>query len=100
MITAKKNPDTKKILYLEGDVNYTLIHFYDGRSELSSHTLLRHQERLTGFVRISKKYLVNPGVVRCITPKGELQLLEGTRLVISRRKRTFVKAIFSNQKHV
>ena len=81
------------ILFLEGDINYTIIYLKGGSILVSSQTLMRHEEKFSGFVRISRKYLVNPmyslGLVRDENALF-LKVDSGEKLRISRRKIKYV----------
>ena len=82
------NPENK-IIYLEGIVNYTNIYFEEGRPHLSSYTLLRHQEHLGNFVRISRKHLVNPLFIKHKNLDLALPYIvlhNGEKLKVSRRR--------------
>jgi DNA-binding LytR/AlgR family response regulator len=82
------------ILYLEGNINYTLIHLYNGKIRLSPRTLLYHiQHSLNdSFVRIHRAYIVNKRYVKDtqeldIKHITHLFLKNETQLPVSRRKR-------------
>ena len=92
----KTLPERDNIAYLKGLQNYTELHFANGESMLPSYTLLYHQERLDGFLRVSKNHLVNPTFVAKINVLGstqEVQLKSGKRVKVSRRLRKLVKHI-------
>lgn len=82
------------ILYLEGNINYTLIHLQNGKVRLSPRTLLYHiQHSLNdSFVRVHRAFCVNkihvkdlqPIDIKCVT---HIFLKNGTQLSVSRRKR-------------
>lgn len=81
------------ILYLQGDINYTLIYYKSGKKELTSRTLLRYQESLDDFIRISRKHLVNPQYTVGLE-RGEnsmfIKVANNNKLKISRRKVKYV----------
>lgn len=82
-------PPENEILYLKGVVNYTEFHLKNGRKEISSFTLLRHQERHEQFLRVNKSHLVNPNcIVKIIVNRTfkELILNNGFRVKVSRRR--------------
>jgi DNA-binding LytR/AlgR family response regulator len=62
MTISKKNIP-HEIILLKGAENYTYIHLITGEKELSSYTLLRHEEKLKNFIRINRSYLVNPDFI-------------------------------------
>lgn len=81
-----KNED---IIFLSGIGNYTSIHFKDGSRFMSSYTLLRHEEKLPGFIRFNRKYLVNPEFIREYKSISDAQyviLRNGEQIKIPRRK--------------
>jgi DNA-binding LytR/AlgR family response regulator len=82
------------IIYLEGNINYTLIHLYNGKIRLSPRTLLYHiQHSLNdSFIRIHRAYIVNKKHIKDseisdIKHVTSLFLKDGTQLSVSRRKR-------------
>lgn len=86
-------PPENEILYLKGVVNYTEFHLKNGRKEISSFTLLRHQECHTHFLRVNKSHLVNPKFVNRILydgPQYEIELKNGLRLKVSRRRKYII----------
>lgn len=86
---AVKLPNPQDILFLRGDINYTEFHLVNGKKVVSSTTLLRHQERLDGFVRVSRKHLVNPKYIKEIRMEHKINfvvLQSGHELKISRRR--------------
>ena len=87
---AVKLPSPQDILFLRGDINYTEFHLVNGKKVVSSTTLLRHQEKLDGFIRVSKKHLVNPEYVLQIEiNQGIRQVLmfNGERISVARRRK-------------
>ena len=85
------------ILYLQGNVNYTLIHLYNGKVKISPRTLLYHiQHSLNdSFVRIHRAYCVNKRHVKDtqeldIKHITHLFLKDETQLPVSRRKRNSI----------
>lgn len=83
------NQNRANILFLEGDINYTIVHFKNGLTKTSCHTLIRHQEQLNSFIRMSKKHLVNPFHIKSYSKAGtyaQVQLKNGQNIPVSRRK--------------
>lgn len=83
-------PQSNEILFLRGDINYTEFHLVDGKKMVSSFTLLRHQERLDGFLRVSRKHLVNPEyVLQVEVNQGvrQILMLNGERISVARRRK-------------
>ncbi len=77
------------IMWLEGDRNYTYIHFCNGRKMIFSKTLQLIEAQLPNddFSRISKGATVNIGFIKTINLRQKhLQLSCGLTLPISRRR--------------
>jgi DNA-binding LytR/AlgR family response regulator len=91
-------PNISEIVLLKGDINYTEFHLENGKKLVSSFTLLRHQEKLGSFVRISRNYLVNPAFVKKMERSGthaNIEMVNGSQLKISRRRIGEVKEAFA-----
>jgi two-component system, LytTR family, response regulator len=77
-----------RIIFIEGDRNYSTVFFSDGRKILSTHTLGYYEAILekNHFVRLHKSCLVN---IACIHTFGhsEAQLTNGSIVPIARRRR-------------
>jgi DNA-binding LytR/AlgR family response regulator len=87
-------PSPQDILFLRGDINYTEFHLVNGKKVVSSSTLLRHQQRLDGFLRVSRKYLVNPDYITEIENRHgvrQVLMLNGERIVVARRRKNTFK---------
>lgn len=83
-------PSPQDILFLRGDINYTEFHLVNGKKVVSSTTLLRHQEKLDGFLRVSRKYLVNPKYITEIENRQgvrQVLMLNGERIAVARRRK-------------
>ncbi len=83
-------PSPQDILFLRGDINYTEFHLVNGKKVVSSTTLLRHQEKLDGFLRVSRKYLVNPEYITEIENRHgvrQVLMLNGERIAVARRRK-------------
>ena len=83
-------PSPQDILFLRGDINYTEFHLVNGKKVVSSTTLLRHQEKLDGFLRVSRKYLVNPKYITEIENRHgvrQVLMLNGERIAVARRRK-------------
>lgn len=86
------NPE--EIVFLKGVVNYTELYLDNGTVEVSCTTLKRYEEKLSGFLRVSKSHLVNPKkIVNVATLAGQLyvELRSGNRVPVSRRKKAIIK---------
>ncbi|OIN55490.1 LytR/AlgR family response regulator transcription factor [Arsenicibacter rosenii] len=92
--------DISRIVWLEGDWNYTRIYLIDRPVRLSAYTLKKYERELSQFVRISKKAIVNPAYVRLLhSVSGRpgrtwLQLCDGKFIEVSRRRSSTVKGLF------
>lgn len=81
--------ENEKIIMLEGEGNYTRIHYMCGKATLSSYTLLRFEEILDDFRRVSRKYLINPRFitkVKMIDTNPHVVLSNGLQVKVPRRK--------------
>lgn len=81
-----------QISHCEADVNYTTLHFIDGRREVFAYTLKKFEQLLSphAFVRINKSFLINTSLVISVQTMGrinEVLLSNGLRILSSRRKR-------------
>ncbi len=85
-----------EIMFLSGDINYSEIYMTNGEKMLSSTTLLRHEEKFDNFIRVSKKYLVNPDYVSGYELQGkfmQITMRNGDHMKVSRRR---VKTVLSS----
>ena len=79
------------LVYLEGKVNYTWLHWADGRRILVPYTLKRLEAQLPTpcFVRLHRHLLVNQLFIHSVkitANKPLFSLLTGTSLPVSRRR--------------
>ena len=89
IMTHLLHSKTSGIILLEGKDNYTNIHFANGDQVLSSYTLRKHQDLLNSFVRVNRKYLVNPEYIVNYNVKDVMPhvlLTTGIKIKIPRRK--------------
>jgi DNA-binding LytR/AlgR family response regulator len=89
-----KLPESKEIIYLKGVVNYTEFYLFNGRMIVSSSTLKKHENVLDGFLRVSKSHLINPFFVKKVHDyefEKEIELRNGNRVKVSRRRRDVLK---------
>lgn len=88
--------NSSDVMFMTGDINYTEIYLLGGRKLVSSFTLLRHQEQLDDFIRVSKKHLVNPKYIIGYEVQGtnmHLEMRNGNQLKVARRR---VKNVLSS----
>ncbi len=81
-----------EIVYLEGDINYTLIHLQNGKVKVSPRTLLFHINNSLdeSFVRIHRAFCVNKLYIQVYDEKQtpeSIMLEGGIELTVSRRKK-------------
>ena len=81
-----------EIVYLEGSINYTLIHLTNGSIKISPRTLLFHINNSLNesFIRIHRSFCVNKHFIQSYEPdvNPDYLLLEGGfKLTFSRRKK-------------
>ncbi len=80
------------ILYLEGNINYTLIHLQNGKVKISPRTLRYHITNTLNetFIRIHRAFCVNKSHIQDYDQKLSpefLMLTSGIKLSVSRRKK-------------
>lgn len=92
LIPGYRNPqNTQRMIRLEGNGNYTMIHFADGSKFLMVAQTLRYFEaQIPDFIRVSKSAIVNPDYVDKFIRTGPksmlLRLTDGIELLVSRRR--------------
>ncbi|MFY7910304.1 MAG: LytR/AlgR family response regulator transcription factor [Emticicia sp.] len=86
--------DTQHICHLEGSINYTIVHFNNGRKEMMACTLKKFEAILSEsknshFIRIHKSYLVNKNSIKEIKPRplSKVVLTSGLELPLARRRK-------------
>lgn len=93
--------DKKKIVRLEGDRNYTIIHSQGNKPLLTAKTLKEYEEQLEGgdFFRVYQSHLINLNfVVRYLRGRGgKLELSDGTILPVSREKKQALLSVLANK---
>ncbi|SOE21176.1 LytTr DNA-binding domain-containing protein [Spirosomataceae bacterium TFI 002] len=92
-MTRTKYPESKEILCLQADVNYTIFHLIGGRKMISSSTLKRYVEspNFKSFLQINRGTLVNPNYIRKVISIGNQKhiiLNNGQEVLVSRRRLT------------
>jgi two-component system LytT family response regulator len=101
-MSKNNNLDTQDIVYLKADTNYTEFYMKNGRKIVSSFTLKHHEadERLKGFLRVSKSYLVNQsyiGQYRARRKDVRIYMTNGYEIRVARRRCVEIKR---NLQHV
>jgi DNA-binding LytR/AlgR family response regulator len=95
-MNTKHYPESQEIMYLEADVNYTIFHLENGNKLLSSSTLLVHQNKLQGFIRVNRKHLINPIYISHLNLESKSKaicLKSGLELKVSRRWQETLKTV-------
>ena len=88
----------EEITRLEGNSNYTYIHFTNRKPLLMAKVLKKYEAVLApmGFIRIHQSHIVNRQYISCIESDGTLRLTDDSALTISRRKRKEVMGALLN----
>ena len=77
----------QQIVCFEADANYTKLHIDQNHKVLSSFTLKIHHEQYPNFVRLSRKYVVNPYHISTVDMvKKQILMKNGLHLNVSRRR--------------
>lgn len=80
------------IVWLEGEANYTRVHYRDGSFTLVTHPLQWFDQKLD-FIRVHRSAIVNPMYVRDFKQRksraGWVQLHDGKILPVSRSRLTY-----------
>jgi DNA-binding LytR/AlgR family response regulator len=81
--------DFEKVMYLSSDINYTALHFDNGRTEIFAYTLKLFEEHLGKnghFIRIHRHFMVNRQFIEMKNRTG-IRLMTGIHLPIARRRK-------------
>ena len=91
-VGAHKSLHPQRIVRLQADRNYTLIHLENGGKLLVSITLKIIEARLLafGFLRLTRGDVVNLDFIENIRRDGSVKLTDGTQISPSRRRRKAV----------
>ena len=81
-----------EIIRLQADRNYTEFHLNSGKKIVSARTLKEFEILMEdyNFIRSHKSHLINPSHVRMYDHEGYLVLSDGTRVIVSRRRKEAV----------
>ncbi len=84
----KQTIDSKNVVLLLGNINYTYIYLQCGKVIISTKTLKRFDEELSryGFIRVHKSAIINPAFVTDYD-HPEIRLANGMMAKVSRRRR-------------
>ena len=96
--TGERQFAINQIVRLEADSNFTWIHVLRTAKFLASKTLKELEEQLSdsNFIRAHKSHLVNLKHIIQLTQEGELILRDNSKVEVSRRKLSEVKALLHN----
>ena len=83
--------DSKQIIRLQGNGNYTVLHLRASpKPLLITLTLKAFEGQLPGFIRVHKSSLINPAYVKKVIYEADktisLLLTDGVRIAVSRRR--------------
>lgn len=82
--------DLNQISYLKGSDNYSIFYIQGKSEKVVARTLKEYEEMLSdkGFMRVHKSFLINLEYLQSISKRDilELELTDGTRIPVSRRK--------------
>jgi two-component system LytT family response regulator len=89
-----------RIMWCEGDSNYTHLHLSDKSKITASKTLKDFEDMLPekAFLRVHKSHLVNIDYVHSLTGDGHVVLHDNVRLEVARRRLKDVKAIIETRR--
>ncbi len=80
---------SEDVAYFEANINYTIIHYYQGKNKIVATTIGQIHERIgeeCGFIRPNRSYLINLQFVDNYQ-LGELLLQNNMKVNISRRRK-------------
>lgn len=85
--------DIDEIIRCEADNNYTIFYMQDGNRFISSKTLREYEDLLQDyqFIRTHQSHMINPAFVKAYTTKGMIELKDGSRIPVARRKHLWVQ---------
>jgi DNA-binding LytR/AlgR family response regulator len=88
-IGGRKQVKPHEIMMLQADVNYTVIHFLNGKKAIVATTLKELESRFEpfNFFRTHKSFMVNLDCIKhFLKPKNQLQMIDNKTIMISRRR--------------
>ena len=83
-----------KVMFLKGDINYSIVYLENGKTKILSHTLKFYEEflRTHGFLRVHRAFLINPNYVMEYCEEKEIvKMRNGHEANISRRRKGAMK---------
>lgn len=93
-IGGRKTVNPQEVMSLKGEINYTTIHFQDGKKKIIVATTLKKiQSRLEAFpnfCRVTKSTIINMNFIEKISD-NQIFMINGETIVPSRRRaKTFM----------
>ena len=86
---------SEDVAYFEANVNYTIIHYYEGKDKIVATTIGHIHDRIgkqSSFIRPNRAFLINLEFIDSYQ-LGELLLQNNMKVQISRRKRNNLTSI-------
>ncbi len=79
----------ENIVWIEGQINYCMLHLNKGKSIILTKTLKNLEKDLSNstFIRIHKEYIINRNFIASYSKKSVL-LNDGTQLCMARRRKS------------
>lgn len=88
----------QSIMWLEGDANYTRVHFQDGSIKLITQSLHWFEKNLD-FIRVHRSAIINPAYVQEFNQKkgrsGWIRLADDTLIPVSRDRLEYTATLLS-----
>ena len=86
-----------EIIRLQAESNYTHIFLKGHKTFVSAKTLKEYDELLQGhhFLRVHKSHLVNPAHIESYDKTGLLNMSDGSKVEVARRKKEFLQQALS-----
>ncbi len=84
----------KDVIFLKGNVNYSIVYLENGKTKLLPHTLKFYEDflRTHGFLRVHRAFLINPNFVMEYCEEKEIvKMRNGHEANISRRRKGAMK---------
>ncbi len=86
---------SEDVAYFEANINYTIIHYYQGKNKTVATTIGHIHERIgeeCGFIRPNRTFLINLQFIDDYQ-LGELLLQNNMKINVSRRRKKRLKSI-------
>lgn len=86
---------SEDVAYFEANINYTIIHYYEGKNKIVATTIGHIHDRIgkqSCFIRPNRTFLINLEFINSYQ-LGELLLQNNMKIQVSRRKRNKLTSI-------